>query len=462
MRVSKITISKILGIDELEFEAGAFNAFTGGNEQGKTSALNAVKAVLGRDGDDATLLRKGAEKGEIVMVLDDGTTVTKTVTAAGAKTVINGPEGKVSATSSMLKGLTDAMSVNPVDFIRSGDTPAAKRQRLQWLLECLPVEIDQERLAEIAGAAIKASDPGWSPFDQLEVIRKTIFDHRTATNRAIVEKNGSISQLEQTLPDDEAEGQVAGDPEEIQRQLDAMDAAHNLSLQGVSEKLVGYERESSERVQGIREKFDGRKQAKRQAISQLQQELTALEAEEAAEVAKERQWMTDTSAKAEGKRSELKVAHTENRAPHVATLAAIRAGSNAIAKAAATRGHIKTFADAVRDLEEDAAKMTKQLAQLQDYKSELLSNIPIDGLTVEDGEIFRNGVPFDRLNTAQQVDMAVEIAKLRASRAGIICVDGIENLDSEQYALFRDKAIQSGLQLFVTRVTDGTLAVEIN
>lgn len=460
MRVTKVKISDILGIESLEFEAGAFNAFTGDNGEGKTSALNAVKAVLGRDGGDATLLRKGAEVGEAVLVFDDGTEITKRVTAQGTKTTINGPEGKVSATSAMLKGLTDAMSVNPVSFILSRDTPADKRQRLTWLLECLPTEIDQDRLVEIAGPAAKAASPNWSAFDQIQAVYQTIFDDRTSTNRAIGEKNASINQLEQTLPDDEGGAQVTGDAEGLQANLDRLDAELVTALEGVASKATQYEQDSAERVQKIRGDAAHAKQAKRDAIAALQAELTALQTEEDKKVAEEQAWMAETRGKADTKRAQLRQDHATDKAPIAAALDQIRAGANSLAKAAATRAHIKTFADAVRALEEDSKKMTAQLAALQDYKSELLSDIPVDGLTVDDGEIFRHGVPFDRLNTAQQVDMAVEIAKLRASRAGIICVDGMEALGSEQFALFREKAIESGLQLFVTRVTDSKFAVE--
>jgi DNA repair exonuclease SbcCD ATPase subunit len=71
MHISKVKITNILGIDELEFQPGQFNAFTGGNGSGKTSALEAIKAAL-KGGHDATLLRNGADKGEVVLVLDDG------------------------------------------------------------------------------------------------------------------------------------------------------------------------------------------------------------------------------------------------------------------------------------------------------------------------------------------------------------------------------------------------------
>lgn len=454
MRVAKVRLSNILGIQELEFEAGQFTAFTGQNGSGKTSALSAIKAVLGRDDvdSDATLLRRGAEVGEAVILMDDGTEITKRITPTGSKTTISGADGKVSAPSNVLRGLTDAMSVNPVQFIRSGDTPAEKRQRLQWLLECLPVTIDRDRFEQIAGAAIKASDPNWAPFDQIEAVRKTIFDDRTATNRAIDEKKGSINQLEQTLPENE-EGQVAGDPDQVQAQLDQMDANNNADIQAVDGRLADYERESGERLAAINEKYDGK-------IAALRQQISELEVEKGREAGDERQWMAEARTKAANRKSEIRIAHAEARQPHVTTLAAIRAGANAVAKAAQTRAHIREFETGISALETDAAKMTERLKGLQAYKSELLSNIPVDGLTVEDGEIYRNGVPFNRLNTAQQIDLAVEISKLRASRAGIICVDGIENLDSEQYDIFREKCLESGLQLFVTRVTDDAFAIE--
>ena len=57
MRISHLKISNILGIDELEFDAGKFNEVSGPNGAGKTSVLEAVKAALGQ-GHDATLLRK--------------------------------------------------------------------------------------------------------------------------------------------------------------------------------------------------------------------------------------------------------------------------------------------------------------------------------------------------------------------------------------------------------------------
>jgi hypothetical protein len=54
----------------------------------------------------------------------------------------------------------------------------------------------------------------------------------------------------------------------------------------------------------------------------------------------------------------------------------------------------------------------------------------------------------------------VEIAKLRAADLGIVCVDRIECLDAASLEEFRRRALESGLQLFVTRVADSDFNIE--
>ncbi|HEU4589872.1 MAG TPA: hypothetical protein VFS13_03100, partial [Steroidobacteraceae bacterium] len=123
----------------------------------------------------------------------------------------------------------------------------------------------------------------------------------------------------------------------------------------------------------------------------------------------------------------------------------------------------ETIARLVRELEElkqDSQARTEALEALDAYKAELLASLPIPGLEVIEGKLFRHGIPFDRLNTQQQVEIAVEIAKLRAGELGLICVDGLELLDPEHYEAFRESAKESGLQLIVSRVSDGPLAVQ--
>ena len=162
MQINHVKINNILGIDHLEFEAGQFVTIGGANGLGKTSVLEAIKAALGK-GQDATLLRSGADKGEVVLVLDNGGTISAKVTAAGTTRAVKSAEGKTSAKPAQaLAGLVDLMSVNPVDFLLAKPADRARTEALRLLrgsqtrqaLACDPEALPKLRpLIQAAGLA---------------------------------------------------------------------------------------------------------------------------------------------------------------------------------------------------------------------------------------------------------------------------------------------------------------------
>jgi hypothetical protein len=143
-------------------------------------------------------------------------------------------------------------------------------------------------------------------------------------------------------------------------------------------------------------------------------------------------------------------------------IAVIDEASRQAAQHDRTRQMIESMHEQSMRMQAESDDYTASLEQIDAYREKLLSELPIPGLVVQDGQIYREGVQFDRLNTAQQVEIAVEIARLRAGDLGIICVDGLELLDSERYEEFKKRAIDSGLQMFVSRVenSDFNIATE--
>lgn len=428
-KIAKIRINNILGIDELEFDAGQFNQISGPNGTGKTSVLEAIKATL-RGGHDATLLRTGAEKGETVLVLDDGTEIAKRVTPAASTTVVKNADGKrESKPADTIKRLTDLISINPVDFLR-----ATKKERVNVLLESLPIEIDHDRLEKIAGKAFteypvsKGRNEGTHALILIDSIRTAIFNERTGTNRAVKEKHATINQLADTLPDGEAEAPASAD--DLLAQIVAADLKRDAELQRIDAKLAGLRAEAEERIEALRQQIadEQRKFSEIQGLAGRQREMTITQ-------------------------------HRDSTAILRHDLSTIQAAQRAAAKHEATRQTIATMNEDAARLQAEADAQTAAIEGLDAYKSELLANLPIKGLTVEDGEIFRSGVQFDRLNTAQQVEIAVEIAKLRAGELGVICCDGLELLDSERYAEFQKQTIASGMQMFITRVSDDAFTI---
>jgi hypothetical protein len=170
--------------------------------------------------------------------------------------------------------------------------------------------------------------------------------------------------------------------------------------------------------------------------------------------------LAENEAKAQAARAKADDACTAVLQPLGQQLAVIRNDREAAGRRKQTLDTIAALTTELEALKTEAARQTKALEDIDAYKAQLLAGLPIPGVEVIDGEIYRDGVQFDRLNTAQQVDIAVEIAKLRAADLGIVCVDRIECLDAESLAEFKRRSLESGLQLFVTRVSDDDFNIE--
>lgn len=426
MQISQIKIQNILGITELEFTPQGFTTIQGPNGTGKTSVLEAIKAALSQ-GHDATLLRNGAEKGEIVLVLDDGTEIAKTVTESGSNTAIRRDGKKIARPAETIKALTDMLSVNPIDFLL-----AKPKDRVRVLLEAMPLEADAGHLEEIAGVPVRAM-PGVHALHVIDQVYQQVYDERTGTNRAVKEKTATINQLEAAIPPD-AQG-IEGDENELQGRINA--AADN----------------RDETLGKIAAKLDKLAFTAHAAISEIR-------AKAQAEIDNISAALNEQKEKAAAAREKAKTTYAETVAPLTSQIDFIRRDREAAGRRKQTLETIGNLRTELETLTADATRQTQALDALNNYKAELLSSLPIPGVEVRDGELYRNGVVFDRLNTAQKVEIAVELAKLRAADLGVVCVDGLELLDSSTFEAFRDSALESKLQLFVTRVGDNNFSIE--
>lgn len=437
MKIQHIKIENILGIKHFELDpGGTLTEISGDNGQGKTSILEAIKAAT-QGGHDATLLRKGAEKGEIVLVMDNGTELHKRVTATKSSLDLVKDGKKIPKATDTIKGLTDLLSVNPVDFLT-----APKKKRVEVLLEAMPIEADPARLEQITGIPVTAQ-PGVHGLALIEMLHQQVYDDRTGTNRAIKEKESTINQLELAMPD--APGGMEGDEDDLRAKLNEARAARDAEAQRIDTKLSGIRNDSAARVQALKD--------------EAQAKIDAIRNELAESLERERASLADIESKAAKQRQKAVDAFNDAAQPLTAAISAIAANRDAAAKRKVTLETIANMEAETHDLREDVKKQTAALAALEAYKSELLNSLPIPGLEVRDGEVFRNGISFDRLNTAQQVDIAIEIAKLRAGDLAICCVDRFECLSPTTLEEFKARAEQSNLQLFVTRVDAGEMTI---
>ena len=104
--------------------------------------------------------------------------------------------------------------------------------------------------------------------------------------------------------------------------------------------------------------------------------------------------------------------------------------------------------------------MTAALKALDFLKASKLESLPIPGADFRGGEFYVNGLPFDSLNDGQKFLTAFQVAALMPGDLGVLIADRAEILGPDNWQAFQDAALQSGFQVFVTRVQPGPLEVK--
>lgn len=413
MQLSKVKISNILGIDSLEFEAGQYIEISGRNGSGKTSVLEAIKAGL-KGGNDVTLLRNGATTGEVAIEFDNGMVLQKLMNGKN-KLKLTDSDGKtIEKPQSELDKLYDILSVNPVEFLT-----ADKKSRARVLLESLPIEIKASEIQEILKgytATLKMDLTG-HPLELLDKMKDMIFGERREINRAVKEKGFAINQLSESMVElDFSPGLIDSQIKIIEEQQASRLMQREEFLDKVSEDL----------------------QTKLEEVERLKQEYIA---------------------KAQFAKEQINEKFNEKYMPAQEELARLKEQLKAVGGAMKTQELITQYNKEMSNLEAQSTELSLSLEKLEQIKLSKLENLPISGLEIKDGEIYKNGVIFDRLNTAEQIKVAVEVAKLRAGDLKLVCVDGLERFDATTYEMFKEQMLESGLQAIVTRVTNDDFEV---
>lgn len=470
MKVTSISIENVMGIERLAFEPGVLTLVEGRNGSGKTSTLEALRSAL-RGGHDPSLLRAGAEKGSVRLVLEDGTEITKTIGKDASPLKVSLPgAGRVSKGQALVDSLVDSLGVDPMALL---NCPASKRA--EYLADVMALDVPEAALREAAGrpVAVEKLPAGASGLDRLEAVRKALYDERTGVNRTAKDKRTTAAQLRETLP---PEGSTAAaDLVELRAGravlVERLSAAEKdaVAKRKETEKAAAMSREGAvaaikasaqAELDAIREDAQERIRAiERERDSALERvkELAREQADKATE--KER----GICAEAEREEREVLASVRTNLGGAIAeqdtVIALAEAAEKEHARAEKTR---EILAAAERDADKAEAEsraLTEAIDRIDALKASLLEKLPIKGLEIRERAVFVDGLPFERVNSARQIEIAFQVAKLRAGKVGLIVADGLERFDEETYRTFEAAAANAGLQFVVGRVGSGELSV---
>ena len=108
-------------------------------------------------------------------------------------------------------------------------------------------------------------------------------------------------------------------------------------------------------------------------------------------------------------------------------------------------------------LDQRYRELTEALARVASDKKALLegADLPLPGLSVDDGKLIYKGQPWDNMSGAEQLIVATAIVRKLNPKCGFVLLDKLEQLDLDTLGKFGRWLEREGLQAIATRVSTG-------
>ncbi len=416
MKLKRIQIKHFMGLKEIDIKPKDVNLINGRNRQGKTSLIRAIEAAF-QGGDQTAKIRKGESSAELLVELD-GLYVSRNINLGEKSTlsVVDGNGEILKSPQGFLDSIVGGFSFNPAEFFMMD----SKKQR-QYLLESLPMKLAPDDVTEWTGRAIPA-DFTPTAFAQnhglvlLQRITKWYYDLRTTVNREVDRLMKAGQEQAKLVPAD--------------FDLESYDPN---GLQGLYEQVRQGENNNS-RMATLESKQ-----------TDLNREVLRLE--------KELRLRRSERSTLEAEYKDMRVVELGDLELQIAGFEETRRTAEATEKLIDLRAEYFTQKTEQNELDKIVAFLR------DDAVGKLAERVkwPDTGMELqvtEDGLLF-DGKSFDMLSGAEQIQVSLAIAKSLNGDFNIVCVDGVERLDTETFNAFVTQMEEDKEnQFFVTQVGD--------
>jgi DNA repair exonuclease SbcCD ATPase subunit len=375
---------------------------TGKNGQGKTSVLDAIWWALdGTKNVQTTPIRKGEERAIIRLDLGELKITRKFIAQEdGSYTtsiaVENGDGAKFSSPQSMLDKLLGELTFDPLAFTRMKDAEQV--------------------------LSLRSLVPGFD-FTKAEEDIKTFYARRTEYNRDANTARSSAEELSKDLPKDiPIRVDVQGLSDSLEKAQD-----HNLDVDAI----------------------DTARTLARTDLDKIDADIESLEAQ--IEVRRRER------ATAEGNLRKIHVGMDKIDTKEI--MDKIRGASevNDMVNRAIRRDQ---QAENAKTATEKASDMTAGIDKIKkDAQAAIASaKMPIDGLSIQDGAVYLDGVPFNQASDAQQLQASIGIAMALNPTLKVIRVRDGSLLDQDALKALSEMADAHDYQIWIERVdSNGTV-----
>lgn len=368
----------------------------GKNQQGKTSVLNGIKAVLGgKKHVPGVPLREGEDEGEVELHLSDGIVARRTFTEDGkSKLIVTDGNGKVSTPQALLEKLLGPLSFDPLAYSRKEPGEQARILR------------------ELAGIDTTV----------LDARRKQLYDQRTEKNREVKRLKALLDKTPQIVDAPAVEVSVA----ELAAELE-MQAEHNREVQ--EEK--------------------GRVEARRRALDEADAKIMRLR-DELEAMREERMALAKALEEAQARANAATMVDLTPLREQIKTAEE----NNAKVRQNAER---ERHRDDLREVEGESNELTLQLGDIDAEKLRMVAEakLPLPGLGFDDCGVTLNGMPLKQASGAEQLKLSVAIGFALNPGFKVCLVDQGSELDEDNLRLLDEIVAAEGGQIWLVRVSTG-------
>lgn len=395
--INRLEIENVKRIKAVKIEPSAtgLTIVGGNNNQGKTSVLDAIAWALG--GNKYKPSQAQREDSQVPptlkIVMSNGLIVERKGKNASLKVIDpNGQKGG----QQLLDSFVEELAINLPKFMDS--TPKEKA----------------ETLLQIIGVGNQLAE--------LELKEKELYNNRHAIG-VIADQKEKFAKEQEYYPD--APKELVSIAELIQQQqtILAKNGENARKRQNVATIKMQYENAES-------------------AVDRLKQEL--------AKAIDERDKFKQDLAIAQKDAIEL---HDESTAEIEANIQQI---DDINRKVRANLDKDKAEEDA-KEIRQQYNALSVEIEDVRKQKRDLLTNadLPLEGLSVEDGELLYLGQRWDNMSGSQQLQVATAIVRKLKPECGFVLIDKLEQMDQVTLKEFGEWLKREGLQAIATRVSTG-------
>nr|DAP33766.1 MAG TPA: ATPase [Caudoviricetes sp.]DAU31388.1 MAG TPA: ATPase [Caudoviricetes sp.] len=467
MRITKIKIRNLFGIKGYE-QDGKSVELAGSNGVGKTSVIDAIRYALTNKSDRDYIVRKGETEGEILIETDTGLRINRKsrTNQADYKSVKqNGAE--VGSPETFLRDIFTTLQLNPIEFMEMD-----KKKQNATILDMIEYDWDVNKIKEWFGEI-----PSWVSYDQniLQILddiqseKGEYFTHRQDVNRDIRNKKAFIDEIAQGIPAgyDVEKWKTASTSdlyhqiEQIRNDNQMIEKAQMLK-DARDSKIRSFEADKQIAKSALDTEFSNRSHQIDQDILKLNNEIKALQTEKEGLAAQKQDKLELINQKYETNVAKYD-AEVAEYAPYIdkekKDVSDLVKDAEYMEK---MKGHINEYnrmtdlQNEVEELSAESMDLTNKIEKARTLPGEILQNcnIPIEGLTVENGIPLINGLPVSNLSEGEKLDLCIDVSIQKPNGLQIILIDGTEKLSTGLREKLYRKCKEKGLQFIATRTTD--------